>query len=194
MTVRHRVQPLPGAYLDLFPGWLPSAEATTSLTGLLAEMEWEQRSVRLFGKDVPQPRLIAWAATHSYRYSGLTLAPRTYPPTLQVISDAVRDHCRVPFNHVLLNRYRDGNDHMGWHSDDEPELGNEPSVACLSLGATRDLLFKQRRHSKEITTVPLSHGDLLLMHGSVQHTLVHRLPPRRKVEGERVSLTFRYVR
>ena len=146
----------------------------------------------LFGRRVLQPRLIAWTGTLGYRYSGQTLEPRDATPATAAILTRVGAHVREPFNHILLNRYRDGADSMGMHSDDEPELGRDPVVATLSLGATRRFVVKPRRprlgagHALE-----LSHGSLLVMGGTCQRHYVHGVPRQSGATGERISLTFR---
>src|SRR3989475_4053896 len=125
-----------GAWLDYDPGWLSPAEADQALASLRDELAWEQREIVLFGRRVLQPRLIAWAGALGYRYSGQTIEPRAATPTTAALMARVVEHTRVPFNHVLVNRYRDGADSIGLHADDEPELGRDPIVATLSLGAT----------------------------------------------------------
>src|SRR5262249_35860669 len=124
-----------GAWLDYEAGWLPTEEADRALTDLRAELAWEQREIVLFGRRVLQPRLIAWAGELAYRYSGQTLEPRPFTDTARRMLGSVRARTGVAFNHVLVNRYRSGEDSMGLHSDDEPELGLDPLVAIASLGA-----------------------------------------------------------
>jgi len=181
-----------GAWLDHDPGWLSPDEADTVLAALRNEMAWEQREIVLFGRRILQPRLIAWAGDLGYRYSGQTLEPRACTPTLRGLLGRVSTRCGVAFNHVLANRYRTGDDSMGLHADDEPELGPDPVVAIVSLGATRRLVIRPRRrqdrgrHDRE-----LGHGALLVMGGTCQRHYVHGLPRQTRIEGERISLTFR---
>src|SRR3954462_16035048 len=125
-----------GAWLEIEPQWLGAAEADRLLQILRDELTWEQREIVLYGRRVLQPRLIAWAGDKGYRYSGQTLEPRAFTPHLTPLLEAVQARTHVAFNHVLVNRYRDGHDSMGFHADDEPELGENPQVATLSLGAT----------------------------------------------------------
>src|SRR5438874_1324596 len=103
------------AWLDLAPGWLTAGEADGLLATLFAGLAWEQREIVLYGRRVMQPRLIAWAGELPYRYSGQTLEPRPFDPALARVRAAVAERAGVPFNHVLINRYRDGNDSMGFH-------------------------------------------------------------------------------
>ena len=181
-----------GAWLDHDPAWLSPEEADATLGALRDEMAWEQREIVLFGRRILQPRLIAWAGDLGYRYSGQTLEPRAFTPTLRSLLPRVSTRCGVAFNHVLANRYRSGDDSMGLHADDEPELGPDPVVAIVSLGATRRLVIKPRRkqdrdrHDRE-----LGHGALLVMGGTCQRHYVHGLPRQAGLEGERISLTFR---
>jgi alkylated DNA repair dioxygenase AlkB len=181
-----------GAWLDHEPDWLSVGEAEAMLAALRAEMAWEQRAIVLFGRRILQPRLIAWAGDLGYRYSGQTLEPRAFTPVLSDLLQRVVTRCGVAFNHVLANRYRSGEDSMGLHADDEPELGPDPVVAIVSLGATRRLVIRPRRgrdrtrHDQE-----LSHGSLLVMGGACQRHYVHGLPRQAAVGGERISLTFR---
>lgn len=174
------------------PGWLAAAEARALLDDLRTSLSWERRSIVLFGKEVLQPRLIAWAGAVAYRYSGQTLEPRPMPAALEGIHARVCEAARAPFNHVLLNRYRDGADSMGFHADDEPELGENPVVASLSLGETRRFVLAARR-GRGRWQWALGHGDLLVMGGACQHHYRHGVPKTSAAVGERVSLTFRLI-
>lgn len=189
-----RIELACGAWLDHEPAWLPRAEADRLLATLRAELQWEQRAIVLFGRPVLQPRLIAWAGEVGYRYSGQTLEPRAFTPALSSLLARVRDRARIPLNHVLANRYRDGHDSMGLHADDERELGADPIVATLSLGATRRFVVKPRRKAPGSgTTLELEHGSLVVMGGTCQQHYVHGVPRQMDVRHERISLTFRHV-
>jgi alkylated DNA repair dioxygenase AlkB len=181
-----------GAWLDHEPEWLPHAEADSMLAALRDELRWEQREIVLFGRRVLQPRLIAWAGDLGYRYSGQTLEPRAFTPAAGGLLARVRARTGAPFNHVLVNRYRSGEDSMGLHADDEPELGPDPLVAIVSLGATRRLLVRPRRKAdRGRHDLELGHGALLVMGGTCQRHYVHGVPRQAGAAGERVSLTFR---
>jgi alkylated DNA repair dioxygenase AlkB len=181
-----------GAWLDHEPSWLEAAEADAVLATLRDELAWEQRAIVLFGRSVLQPRLIAWAGALAYRYSGQTLDPRPFTPTLGRLLEEVRDRAGVPFNHVLANRYRDGRDSMGLHADDEAELGEDPVVATVSLGTTRRFVVKARRKADASgVALDLEHGSLVVMGGACQRHYVHGVPRQAQVRDERISLTFR---
>jgi alkylated DNA repair dioxygenase AlkB len=183
-----------GAWLDYDAEWLSTEEADHALTGLRGELPWEQREIVLFGRRVLQPRLIAWAGDLAYRYSGQTLEPRPFTPTARRLLAHVSARAGVTFNHVLLNRYRSGEDSMGLHSDDEPELGPDPLVAIVSLGTARRLVVKPRRkQDRERRELPLGHGALLVMGGTCQRHYVHGVPRQAGLQGERISLTFRLL-
>ena len=182
-----------GAWLDLEVGFLDPGAADAALAALTGELSWERRDVVLFGRRIPQPRLIAWAGELGYRYSGQTLEPRAATPTLRDLLRRVAGQTGIPFNHLLVNRYRDGNDSMGMHADDEPELGPAPVVACLSLGvARRFVIAPYRGRGKDgREALSLGHGDLVVMGGTFQEQYRHGVPRSPAVSGERVSLTFR---
>lgn len=175
------------------PGFLDAEAASAVYDTLLHELSWEQREIVLFGKRIPQPRLIAWAGHLGYRYSGQTLEAREPTPTLRTLTERVTQATGLRFNHVLVNRYRSETDSMGFHSDDEPELGPEPQLASLSLGATRRLLIRPKKKSTpvELSSLALDHGDLLVMGGAFQRELRHGVPRSKTPAGQRINLTFR---
>lgn len=167
------------------------AQADALLAQLLAELAWEQREIVLFGRRILQPRLIAWAGELGYRYSGQTLEPRAWTSALASLRAAIERRVGVAFNHALVNRYRDGRDSMGLHADAEPELGDDPIVATVSLGATRRFVLVPRASSGERRSFLLVHGSLLVMGGTCQREFRHGIPRDAQVAHERVSLTFR---
>jgi alkylated DNA repair dioxygenase AlkB len=187
-----RIELFGGAWVALQGDWLAAGEATGLFDTLVRELSWEQRHIVLFGKRILQPRLIAWAGELPYRYSGQTLEPKPWPDVARAVLARVCAAARADFNHVLINRYRDGNDSMGYHADAEPELGTDPMVATLSLGAARR--FSLRRHDKHSGEPPLSlwleHGSLLIMGGTCQRHYLHAIPRAADTE-QRISLTFR---
>jgi alkylated DNA repair dioxygenase AlkB len=180
------------AWVEYVPSWIDEPEADRCLSALRDELQWEHREIVMFGRHVLQPRLIAWAGTLGYRYSGQTLEPRDPTPPMAALVTRVSEATAVPFNHVLVNRYRDGADSIGLHADDEPELGRDPIVATLSLGAARRFVLKPRRarHGAGLS-LDVKHGSLLVMGGTCQRHYVHGVPRQAGVAGERISLTFR---
>jgi alkylated DNA repair dioxygenase AlkB len=182
-----------GAWLTYDPGWLSSGEADALACALRETLPWEQRRIVLFGRAILQPRLIAWAGERPYRYSGQTLPARPFDPALAEVRARVEAHTGARFNHVLVNRYRDGGDRMGYHADDEPELGRDPVLASVSLGATRRFMIAGRKSPRLRRALPLEHGSLLVMGGTFQHELRHAVPRERAPVGERINLTFRLI-
>ena len=152
-----------GCWLRHDPRWLASVDADALLDQLHTQLQWEQRAIVLFGREVMQPRLVAWAGDLPYRYSGKTLPPKPPPPPLELVMRQVSEATGEAFNHVLANRYRDGRDSMGMHSDDEPELGLDPTVASLSLGAPRRFVFVTKAAPKRRRAIVLEHGSLLVI-------------------------------
>ena len=188
---------LPQADLLFDPAFLPPAEAAALLAQLIAEVAWEQRAIRMFGQQIPQPRLTAWHGDPAarYTYSGLTWEPLPWSPALQALRLRVEAATGTRFNSVLLNYYRDGRDSMGWHADDEPELGPAPAIASLSLGTPRRFRLRpQGSLAHPPLCLDLPSGSLLLMRGPTQQHWQHALPKTARPVGPRLNLTFRWVR
>jgi alkylated DNA repair dioxygenase AlkB len=195
---QHPVMPLtplalPGAELALDPHWLDGARADALFAALLADVPWEVHRIRLFGREVDSPRRSCWIGDPdaSYRYSGVRYAPRPWPQVLLPIRARLDAELGIGFNSVLANLYRDGRDRMGWHRDDERELGAQPVIASISLGAARRFVLKQRADPKVSRAITLPHGSLLLMAGDTQAHYRHALPATAKAVGPRINLTFR---
>ena len=185
---------LPGALLRYAPAFLAAAEADVLLGALRLQISWEQHQVRLFGRMLPAPRLSCWIgdAGAAYTYSHVRFEPRPWPPALAALCAHLQHACGARFNSVLANLYRDGRDAMGWHSDDEPELGRDPLIASLSLGAGRRFVLRARNGDTRLA-LTLQHGSLLLMGGACQRLYRHALPRTRAAVGPRINLTFRQV-
>ena len=177
------------ALLRQFPLPLSNAEV---FARLLDETPWRAESVVVYGKRHLQPRLTAWYGEASYTYSGLQLDPLPWTDLLLDIRAAVESACGQGFNSVLLNRYRDGRDSMGMHSDDEPELGEQPVIASLSFGTTRTFILRHKRN-KQTVRLPLEDGSLLVMGGRLQEHWLHGINKSTRPLGERLNLTFRYI-
>lgn len=167
----------------------PNAEV---LARLVAETAWRAETVVVYGKRHLQPRLSAWHGDRAYRYSGLRLAPLPFSPLLDTLRRAAEAATGRPYNSVLLNYYRDGQDSMGMHSDDEPELGPEPAIASLSFGATRTFILRHKL-TKATLKLPLTDGSLLFMAGAMQANWMHGINKTAKPVGARLNLTFRNI-
>lgn len=161
---------------------------------LKSEINWKQEGMKMYGKEVLFPRLTAWYAEEgkTYKYSGLVNIPQEFTPNLLKIKEMVELKTGKKFNSALLNYYRNGQDSMGWHSDDEPELGKNPVIASVSLGAERKFQFKHKDMPKLLININLSSGSLLLMQGTTQHNWLHQVP-KIKTSGERINITFRWI-
>ncbi len=161
---------------------------------LLDTIPWESHELMMFGKSIPQPRLTAWYGDNEepYTYSGLTLQPHKWTEELLVIKKRCEEVAGIRFNSMLANHYRDGSDSVSWHSDDEPELGRNPTIASISLGAERrfDLRHKE---TKETVKLNLSSGSLVLMSGECQHNWIHQIAKTKRVSEPRINLTFRVI-
>ncbi len=174
------------------PGFFNSAECERMFRNINDETPWEARNIILFGKEVPQPRLACWYGDLAYSYSGITLDPRPMTPTLLEIKKRCEEVASAQFNSVLVNLYRDGQDSMGLHADDEPELGPEPVIASVSFGGERNFRLRHRE-SKELQQVSLESGSLLVMSGLSQACWMHDVPKTKKFAEPRINLTFRYI-
>jgi alkylated DNA repair dioxygenase AlkB len=163
------------------------------LKRLRNEIEWTQESIRVPGKMVPLPRLTAWYGDEGtvYRWSGITQHPLPWTSLLKKIKQAVEDAAQTTFNSVLLNQYRDGQDSVSWHSDDEPELG--PVIASVSFGAVRQFQFKRIDDPKQRLSIDLPDGSLLIMQGTTQQFWRHRIPKTTVPQTTRSNLTFRTI-
>jgi alkylated DNA repair dioxygenase AlkB len=186
---------MPDAEARLWPAAFEPEEASQLLGELIAGIDWQQEEVLIFGQRRPVPRLVAWHGDPgaSYTYSGTPHDPLPWTETLDRIRSRVFALTGSGFNSVLLNLYRDGRDGMGWHADDEPELGRDPVIASVSLGAPRRFCFRHRRDRALKLDVTLSNGSLLLMSGATQHHWVHSVPKTALPAGRRLNLTFRTV-
>ncbi|HSU35143.1 MAG TPA: alpha-ketoglutarate-dependent dioxygenase AlkB [Propionibacteriaceae bacterium] len=174
--------------VDYLPGWVDDADRL--FDQLRDEISWEQHAITLFGRTVPTPRLTAWMGDAAYRYSGIVNEPKPWPAALATLRDRLRDELGEPFNSCLANLYRDGTDSMGYHSDDEPELGPEPTIASVSLGAGRRFVLRHRV-TRERWTWELGAGDLLVMRRESQRDYAHAIPKTNRPIGPRMNLTFR---
>ncbi len=172
------------------PGWLSPAEADALFETLIRDIPWEQKAIRMYGRETAVPRLTSWFGDVGYTYSGTTNAAHAWLPELEDLRARLETTTTARFNSCLANLYRDGHDSVSWHADDEPELGPEPIIGSVSLGSTRDFKIRNEATS-EIATIPLGHGDLVVMRGESQADYRHSVPKRAHADA-RINLTFRH--
>ncbi len=188
--------PLPDGRLELYPCAFDGRQASAYYQRLATEVEWRQDHITLFGQSQPLPRLTAWYGDpeRGYTYSGIAMAPTPWTPLLADIKARVELLAGVPFNSVLLNLYRTGQDGVGWHADDEPELKRGYPIASVSFGGTRRFLLKHKTDPTIAKVeLPLTSGSVLLMLGSLQQYWLHQIPKTKKVVDPRINLTFRFI-
>ena len=184
---------LPGATLAFDPDWLAPAQADALFTRLRGDVPWESHRIRIYGREVDPPRLSGWIGDPGtgYTYSGTHFEPNPWPVALRAIRARLAGELQLDFNSVLANLYRDGRDGMGWHRDAEPELGQAPVIASISLGAVRR--FRLRAQDGRTLSLDLPHGSLLVMSGDTQRHWQHALAKTARQVGERINLTFRRI-
>lgn len=186
---------LPDASIELHEHFFDAQESVILMQYLIAEIDWQQYQIKLFGKTLDQPRLTAYYGEDHlfYAYSNIKLKPIPFTDTLLAIKNKIETSTGHYFNGVLLNYYRNGDDSMGWHADDEKELGMNPVIASLSFGASRNFQL-QHRFQKSIPkqSIALNDASLLVMQGETQHFWKHQIP-KQKNKGPRINLTFRQI-
>jgi len=186
---------LAGADMLFHPDWLNGKAADSLFEVVREEVPWECHRIKIFGREVDSPRLSCWMgdAGASYVYSQTRFEPNSWLPELQSLRVRLQNEFQCRFNSVLANRYRNGQDSMGWHSDDEQELGTQPVIASISLGATRRFSFKAKTAGAKAVHLELPHGSLLLMRGDTQKNYRHALAKTAKPVSERINLTYRNI-
>ncbi|GJM12357.1 MAG: alpha-ketoglutarate-dependent dioxygenase AlkB [Pseudohongiella sp.] len=191
--IRHSIE---NAELLEYPKLLDNEQATQILETLIAVIPWQQEYLKIAGRIRAVPRLQCWMGDSSseYGYSGVRLTPCPWHETVQSLHDTIAKKIDVRFNSVLLNYYRNGQDSVAWHADDEPELGDRPLIASLSLGAERSFELKQKHGSRASKyRMPLLNGSLLVMGGGMQQHWLHQLPKDKMLDKPRINLTFRNI-
>lgn len=171
-------------------------ESDRLYTELDQTTQWRQDRIKLYGKSIPLPRLTAWYGEpgKSYTYSGIEMYPVTWTDGLLEVKSKIENITGITFNSVLLNKYRNGQDGVAWHSDDEPELGQNPVIASVSFGETRRFMLKHKyRKDVDQIAIDLTHGSFLLMQGATQHFWLHQIPKTSKQVKPRINLTFRLI-
>ena len=173
---------------------LSSEEANQYFDLLMQNIQWENDDLVFFGKHVTTKRKVAWygESEYLYTYSSTTKRALAWTKELSELKQIVEKYAGTKFNSCLLNLYHNGNEGMGWHSDDEKPLGKNNTIASLSFGAERKFLFKHKQ-TKQIVTLVLEHGSLLLMKGATQSNWLHNLPKSKNIAQPRINLTFRTI-
>ena len=187
---------LPNADIEYYPNFFESIRANELFEKLNNEIPWQQDDITVFGKTYSQPRLTALFGNEGkpYAYSNIVMQPHPWNPLLQLIKDEIEEVSKANFTTVLLNLYRDGKDSNGWHADNEKELGQNPVIASLSLGAERSFHLRHNTIKEQKIKINLEHGSLLLMKGETQHFWKHQISKTAKPIGPRINLTFRIIK
>lgn len=191
--IRHSIE---NAELVEYPRLLEPNQASRILETLIADIPWRQEHLRIAGKLRAIPRLQCWMgdSASEYGYSGVRLTPCPWHKSVRDIHDLITELSGTRFNSVLINYYRNGQDSVAWHADDETELGETPIIASVSLGAQRRFELKQKHQSPaKKYQLSLGHGSLLIMGGMMQQHWLHQLPKEKGLLEPRVNLTFRNI-
>lgn len=185
---------MPDAEIFYYPQFIQDNAACAFFTTLQHTLAWKQEQITLYGKTFDVPRLQAWYGDKGadYQYSKLRLTPRSWTDELFTLKELCEKELGETFNSVLANLYRNGQDSMGRHADNEPELGPHPTIASLSFGGTRNLDFHHTQ-TKQKVRVPLVHGSLLVMKGATQEYWQHGIVKSKQAFKPRINLTFRDI-
>jgi len=179
------------------PNFMPDEKAVQYFNSLLATINWKQEEIKMYGKVHPVPRQTAWYGYegYDYKYSGIMCNPEPWTKELLEIKKVIEHFLPgEDFNSVLLNLYRNGNDKVSWHADDEPELGVNPTIASVSLGAVRRFDLKHKVDPTQNLQIELKSGSLVVMMGALQHNWLHQIPVQKKISNPRINLTFRTIK
>lgn len=188
------LMPMRDGKVTFMRDFLTTAQANQYFSVFSTSLAWQQDTIKMYGKEVKIPRLHSWYGENeaAYAYSGIMLQPKSWTPELLDLKSQCEILAKVRFNSVLVNYYRDGQDSMGWHSDNEPELGEQPVIASVSLGQVRDFDFRHI-NTKQKVRLTLTPGSLLIMAGDTQTFWQHAVPKRTASMSGRINLTFRYI-
>lgn len=184
---------MPNAEIYYYPHFFTPQESDIFFEDLLKNTQWSHDDITIFGKTMKIPRLQAWygEAGKAYNYSGMLLKPHGWTDTLLAIKQRIEDITQTTYTSALLNQYRDGKDSVGWHADDEPVQGKNPTIASVSFGATRKFRFRRTDNHTLKTALMLTHGSLVMMQGETQHFWQHEIPKTSQPTDIRINITFR---
>ena len=187
---------LQDAEIEYHPQFFGLEEANALFDKLYQNTQWIEEDIRVYGKIYKQPRLTAFFANNQkkYGYANISMIPQPFPPLLNAIKTKVEAATQTQFSSCLLNLYRDGQDSNGWHADDEKELGLNPVIASVSLGAERLFHLKHKKIKTLKHKLNLQNGSILLMKGETQHHWLHQIPKTKKPLGKRINLNFRLLK
>ena len=187
---------LQDAEIEYHPQFFGLEEANALFDKLYQNTQWIEEDIRVYGKIYKQPRLTAFFANNQkkYGYANISMTPQPFSPLLNSIKTKIEAATDTQFSSCLLNLYRDGQDSNGWHADDEKELGHNPVIASVSLGAERAFHLKHKKIKTLKHKLNLQNGSLLLMKNETQHHWLHQIPKTKKPLGKRINLTFRLIK
>lgn len=184
----------PKDLLEYRENFLTREEADLLKNKLLHTVPWQQRTQKMYDKNVLTPRLTAWYGDLQYNESEGNKQPgNPWTPELLSLKERIEKEFGYRFNGVLLNLYRDHNDSVAWHRDKESRYGKRPVIASISLGQTRNFDFRKKDHHQSKYSLPLPHGSLLIMKGDLQEHWEHRIAKSTVPMKERINLTFRLI-
>jgi len=175
--------------------FFPKKYSDALLERFKTKIDWKQKSMNIYGKEMKFPRLTAWYGDSDkvYSFSGITLKPNLWTKELQYVKEQIEPIAAVSFNSVLLNLYRDGSDSISWHTDAEKELGKNPVIGSVNFGDSRKFQLKHIKTGERID-IELTHGSILIMKGELQHFWKHQIPKTKKKKNPRINLTFRVIK
>jgi alkylated DNA repair dioxygenase AlkB len=189
------ILPLPDAVFEYYPNFFANDEAEALFKKIHDETKWQHDEINIFGKKIAQPRLTCLFGNEGkpYSYSGITMHPNPWNPTLVYIKEKIEAISQQHFTTVLANLYRNEKDSNGWHADNEKELGRNPTIASVSFGEVRKFQLKHNNNPDAKLTLNLSHGSLLLMKEGSQIHYKHQIPKATQSKKDRINLTFRTI-
>lgn len=187
---------LPDANVIYYPNFIDAQKTGFLFNEILNTTNWQQDSIRVYGKTYLQPRLTHLFATNNlpYSYANITMQPSPFTKAIYNLKQEIENTLKTEFTTCLANFYRDGNDSNGWHADNEKELGEKPIIASLSLGAERWFHLKHKNKKNLKQKILLTNGSLLVMKGNTQANWLHQIPKTKKEIGKRINLTFRIIK